>query len=144
MIKPSYVTVPIDWIISSPTRSKRRLTLRPITRDGGAKLFSARKLYRFIEDAQNAQFRRWNLGDCGDEMDCCSYLSIYHAFISCGNSSDFETGEIRAIKMLREALIAYNSSKVLLDTRKIITRKKIDGAGIPVLFVELENGKMVH
>ena len=29
--KAIYVSVPIDWIISSPTRSKRRLTLRPIT-----------------------------------------------------------------------------------------------------------------
>ena len=30
---------------------------------------------------------------------------------------------------------------MLLDTRKIITRKKIDDAKIPVLFVELENGQ---
>ena len=56
--KAIYVNVPIDWIISSPTRSKRRLTLRPITRDGGANLFSARKLYRYIEGAQNSQFQR--------------------------------------------------------------------------------------
>ncbi|MFL2794102.1 MAG: YjbH domain-containing protein [Paracoccaceae bacterium] len=56
--KAIYVSVPIDWIISSPTRSKRRLTLRPITRDGGAKLSSARKLYRYIENTQNAQFQR--------------------------------------------------------------------------------------
>ena len=33
--KAIYVNVPIDWIISSPNRTKRRLTLRPITRDGG-------------------------------------------------------------------------------------------------------------
>ncbi|MDA7592271.1 YjbH domain-containing protein [Rhodobacteraceae bacterium] len=56
--KAIYVSVPIDWIISSPTRSKRRLTLRPITRDGGANLFSARKLYRYIKKTQNAQFQR--------------------------------------------------------------------------------------
>ena len=56
--KAIYVSVPIDWIISSPTRSKRRLTLRPITRDGGANLSSVRKLYRYIEDTQNAQFQR--------------------------------------------------------------------------------------
>ncbi len=56
--KAIYVSVPIDWIISSPTRLRRRLTLRPITRDGGANLFSARKLYRYIEDTQNAQFQR--------------------------------------------------------------------------------------
>ena len=36
--KAIYASVPIDWIISSPNRTKRRLTLRPITRDGGAQL----------------------------------------------------------------------------------------------------------
>ena len=61
--------------------------------------------------------------------------------ISCSNSSDFETGEIKAIKILREALIARNTSTMLLDTKKIITRKKIDDAEIPVLFVELQNGQ---
>ena len=63
------------------------------------------------------------------------------ALISCSNSSDFETGEIKAIKILRETLIARNTPTILLDTRKIITRKKIDDAKIPVLFVELENGQ---
>ena len=56
--KAIYVNIPIDWIISSPTRSKRRLTLRPITRDGGANLSSARKLYRQIEDFQNSALQR--------------------------------------------------------------------------------------
>ena len=56
--KAIYVTVPIDWIVSSPNRTKRRLTLRPITRDGGAQLSSARRLYREIEDFQNANVKR--------------------------------------------------------------------------------------
>ena len=56
--KAIYVSVPIDWIISSPTRSKRRLTLRPITRDGGANLSSARNLYRQIENFQNSALQR--------------------------------------------------------------------------------------
>ena len=56
--KAIYVSVPIDWIISSPNRTKRRLTLRPITRDGGAQLSSARRLYREIENFQNASFKR--------------------------------------------------------------------------------------
>ena len=56
--KAIYVSIPIDWIISSPTQSQRRLTLRPITRDGGANLFTARKLHRYIERTQNAQFQR--------------------------------------------------------------------------------------
>ena len=56
--KAIYVSVPIDWIISSPNRTKRRLTLRPITRDGGAQLSSARRLNRVIENFQNANFER--------------------------------------------------------------------------------------
>ena len=56
--KAIYVSVPIDWIISSPNRTKRRLTLRPITRDGGAQLSSARRLYREIENFQNASVTR--------------------------------------------------------------------------------------
>lgn len=56
--KAIYVSVPIDWIVSSPNRTKRRLTLRPITRDGGAQLSSARRLYREIENFQNASKKR--------------------------------------------------------------------------------------
>ena len=56
--KAIYVSVPIDWIISSPNRTKRRLFLRPITRDGGAQLSNARRLYREIENFQNASFKR--------------------------------------------------------------------------------------
>lgn len=56
--KAIYVSVPIDWIVSSPNRTKRRLTLRPITRDGGAQLSSARRLYRQIENFQNASVTR--------------------------------------------------------------------------------------
>ena len=56
--KAVYVSLPIDWIISSPIQSRRRLTLRPITRDGGASLSSARQLYRQIEWSQNASFQR--------------------------------------------------------------------------------------
>lgn len=56
--KAIFVSVPIDWIISSPNRAKRRLALRPITRDGGAQLMSARRLYREIENFQNASVER--------------------------------------------------------------------------------------
>jgi len=66
---------------------------------------------------------------------------VFATLISCSNSSEFETGEIKALKMLREVLTARNTPTMLLDTRKVITRKKIDDAKIPVLFVELENGQ---
>ena len=56
--KAIYVSVPIDWITSTPNQAKRILTLRPITRDGGANLSSARSLYRHIEQTQGANFKR--------------------------------------------------------------------------------------
>ena len=68
-------------------------------------------------------------------------ILVCTTLISCSNSSDFESGEIKGIKILRDALIARQTSTILLDTRKIVTRKKIDDAKIPVLFVELENGQ---
>ena len=71
----------------------------------------------------------------------CLIILVFATLISCSNSSDFETGEIKAIKILRDALSARQASTILLDTRKIITRKKIDNAKIPVLFVELDNGQ---
>ena len=60
---------------------------------------------------------------------------------ACSNSSDFETGEIKAIKNLRDTLLASKTPTKILDTRTIITREKIDDAKIPVLFMELENGQ---
>ena len=56
--KAIYVSIPIDWIVSSPTKTIRRLTLRPITRDGGAHLASARKLNYLIKTSQNSDFQR--------------------------------------------------------------------------------------
>ena len=56
--KAIYVSIPIDWITSTPNKTRRRLTLRPITRDGGANMAGARILYNQIESSQNAQFER--------------------------------------------------------------------------------------
>ena len=56
--KAIYVSIPIDWFVSSPLKSKRRFSIRPITRDGGANLSSARRLYRQIEWSQNSSFQR--------------------------------------------------------------------------------------
>ncbi len=56
--KAIFVSIPIDWITSSPTQAQRILTLRPITRDGGANLASARSLNRHIKRSHNASFQR--------------------------------------------------------------------------------------
>ena len=56
--KAIFVSIPIDWIISKPTQAQRILTLRPITRDGGANLASARSLNRYVKRSHNAAFQR--------------------------------------------------------------------------------------
>ena len=56
--KAIYVSIPIDWITSTPTQAQRTLTLRPITRDGGAQLASARSLYKHIKRSQSGAFHR--------------------------------------------------------------------------------------
>ncbi len=56
--KGFYVSVPLDWITSKPTQAQRALVIRPITRDGGANLASARSLNRHIERSQNTAFQR--------------------------------------------------------------------------------------
>lgn len=56
--KAIFVSLPIDWIISSPSQAQRILTLRPITRDGGANLATARSLYRHIGESHSASFKR--------------------------------------------------------------------------------------
>ena len=55
--KAIFISVPIDWITSSPTQA-RRITLRPITRDGGAHLASARLLNKKTRKSHTADFRR--------------------------------------------------------------------------------------
>ena len=78
--KAIYVSIPIDWIISAPTQSQRRLTLRPITRDGGANLFSAENYTDTLSEHKMHNSIE-KLGDCGDEVDLYSNLSIYHAHL---------------------------------------------------------------
>ena len=56
--KAIFVSIPIDWITSTPSQAQRILTLRPITRDGGANLASARSLNRHLKRSHNAAFKR--------------------------------------------------------------------------------------
>ena len=48
----------MDWLTGTPDTGRRRITIRPITRDGGAQLASARSLYKLISQAHQAQFQR--------------------------------------------------------------------------------------
>ncbi len=56
--KGIFVVIPLDWTLGKPSKQKRRFEIRPITRDGGARLSSARSLYKQLRKFQNAQFRR--------------------------------------------------------------------------------------
>ncbi len=44
------VTIPVTWVIGAPTRDMRSTTLRPLTRDGGARLSVDGRLYETVRD----------------------------------------------------------------------------------------------
>ena len=56
--KGFYIRIPLDWILGNPDISSRRFEIRPITRDGGARLGSSRQIYKKIKYYQDSQFRR--------------------------------------------------------------------------------------
>lgn len=72
---------------------------------------------------------------------CLINLTLVVIFASCSNTPDMETGEIRTLKMLKQTFEKSNRSKGFIDTRTLLTRKQIDAAKIPVLFVELASGQ---
>ena len=64
-------------------------------------------------------------------MKCFRLIAaIFFLTSACSNSSEFEKGEIEALKMLRETIISIGKPKMILDTRSIITREKIDNAKV--------------
>ena len=56
--KGIYVDIPLDWLTGSPSMSKRYFGIRPITRDGGARLATGRQLYRILRDANEMHIKR--------------------------------------------------------------------------------------
>ena len=69
-------------------------------------------------------------------------LTLVSFFLfNCSNSKDIETGEVKTFNILRDALKESNSNTVNIDVKKIFTRKQIDKANIPILFIELSNGR---
>ena len=70
---------------------------------------------------------------------------IKFAFIltlgACSNTPELETGEIKTLQLLKNAINRSNSPKMFVDARQILSREKIDAAKIPVLFVELKSGQ---
>lgn len=54
---------------------------------------------------------------------------------------ELETGEIKTIELIREALFQSSKNKKFIEARKILTRGQIDSFNIPILYVELETGQ---
>ena len=80
--KGIYINIPLDWLTGTPSMSKRNFTIRPITRDGGARLATARQLYKMVRDAREKQLAReigrmWKWRDCSAfYLLCLPYLPV--------------------------------------------------------------------
>lgn len=61
--------------------------------------------------------------------------------MSCSNTPDLETGEIKTLNLLKDAIFQSGSQKVYVDARNLLGREQIDAADVPILFVELESGQ---
>lgn len=48
--KGIYVNIPVNWFIGRPSRAQRNLVIRPVQRDGGAKLAVDGRLYETLRD----------------------------------------------------------------------------------------------
>ena len=68
-------------------------------------------------------------------------LTLILILVSCSNAPEMETGEIKTWKLLRQTLEQSSNSKQFIDSRNLLSRKQIDAAQIPVLFVELKSGQ---
>ena len=68
-------------------------------------------------------------------------ISLIVILACCSNVPGTETGEIQTLQLLKKAFEQSNKPKQFIDARKLISRKQIDAANIPVLFVQLESGQ---
>lgn len=68
-------------------------------------------------------------------------LLILLMISGCNNSTTFESDHITTLKLISKALENESNNKVYTDARKIVTRKMIDEANMPLLFVELPSGQ---
>ncbi len=56
------ITLPIDWLSGEPSREDFAMTIRPILRDGGARLNVRNRLYGVVHEAQTQRLEdRWGL-----------------------------------------------------------------------------------
>lgn len=68
-------------------------------------------------------------------------FTLISTLASCSNTPELDTGEIKTVQFLRDAISKSNKSNIFVNSRDILSRKQIDAAAVPVLFVELESGQ---
>ena len=68
-------------------------------------------------------------------------LVLIFSISACSNTPELETGKIKTVQLLKDALFKKNIKKTFVDARMLLSRQQIDAANIPVLFVELESGQ---
>ena len=68
-------------------------------------------------------------------------VGIFFTFVSCSNTPELETGEIKTLKFLKNLVDQPQNQNVFIDARKLLNRKQIDNFDIPILFVELQSGQ---
>lgn len=61
--------------------------------------------------------------------------------VSCSNTPELETGEIKTLALIEQAFQHSNKPKQFIDARILLTREQVDEAKVPVLFVELPSGQ---
>ena len=66
---------------------------------------------------------------------------VISLLVSCSNTPDLETGEIKTLALVKQAFQQSNKPKRFIDARLLLNRKQIDKAKVPVLFVELPSGQ---
>ena len=68
-------------------------------------------------------------------------LIIVSILASCSNTPDLETGEIKTLAIIKQALRQSNQPIQYIDARLLLNRKQIDEAKSPVLYVKLPSGQ---
>lgn len=68
-------------------------------------------------------------------------FALVVTIMSCSNTPEMETGEIRLLQTFKQAWKQSNKSKSFIDARTLLSRKYIDEVDTPVLFIELESGQ---
>ena len=68
-------------------------------------------------------------------------LVLFVTLSCCSNTQDSETGEMKTLQLLKQALEQPNHSNTFIDARDLLSREQIDAYNIPIIFVELASGQ---